>query len=61
MPIDHGTHVSGPVSQSSAEIEYNAACTEGMDLSHLRMSVHELSNKDPDIVPEEATIIILDS
>ena len=25
-PIDHGTHVSGPVSQSSAESYYNAAC-----------------------------------
>ena len=25
--IDHGTHVPGPVSQSSAESEYNAACT----------------------------------
>ena len=29
-PIDHGTHVPGPVAQSSAEIEYNAACTAGM-------------------------------
>ena len=28
--IDHGTHVSGSVSQSSAEIEYNAACTIGI-------------------------------
>ena len=27
VPIDHGTHVSGPVAQSSAESEYNAACT----------------------------------
>ena len=26
-PIDHGTHVLGPVSQSSTESEYNAACT----------------------------------
>ena len=24
-PIDHGTHVPGPVAQSSAESEYNAA------------------------------------
>ena len=30
-PIEHGTHVPGPVSQSSAESEYNAACTAGMD------------------------------
>ena len=29
-PIDHGTHVPGPVAQSSAEREYNAACTVGM-------------------------------
>ena len=28
--IDHGTHVPGPVAQSSAESEYNAACTAGM-------------------------------
>ena len=26
-PIVHGTHVTGPVAQSSAESEYNAACT----------------------------------
>ena len=25
--IDHGTHVPGPVAQSSTESEYNAACT----------------------------------
>ena len=31
-PIDHGTYVPGPVSQSSVEIEYNAACTAGMAL-----------------------------
>ena len=30
-PIDHGTHVPGPVEQSSAESEYNAACTAGLD------------------------------
>ena len=28
--IDHGTHVPGPVAQSSAESEYNAACTARM-------------------------------
>ena len=28
-PIDHVTHVPGPVSQYSAESEYNAACTAG--------------------------------
>ena len=50
-PIDHGTHVPGPVSQSSAKSEYNAACTEGMALAHFRMSIHELLNKYLDIVP----------
>ena len=45
--IDHGTHVPGPVAQSGAEIEYNAACTAGMDLAHFRMLIHEFLNKDP--------------
>ena len=31
-PIDHVTHVPGPVAQSSAESEYNAACIAGMAL-----------------------------
>ena len=31
-----------------------------MDLSHFRKLIHELFNKDPDIVPEEAPLIILD-
>ena len=32
VPIYHFTHFTGPVYQSSAEINYNSACTEGMDL-----------------------------
>ena len=60
-PIDHGTHVPGLFAQSSAESEYNAACTTGMDLAHFRMLIHELQNKDPDIFPEEAPLIVLDS
>ena len=40
-PIDNGTHVPVPVAQSSAESEYNAACTAGMSLAHFRMVVHE--------------------
>ena len=32
-----------------------------MFLAHLRMLIHELLNKDPDIVPEEYPLIILDS
>ena len=59
--IDHGTHVPGPVSQSSAESEYNAAFTAGMALAHLRMLVHELLNEDTDMVPKEDPLIVLDS
>ena len=50
-PIDHVTHVPGPVAQSSSESEYNVEFTVGMDLAHFRMLTHELLNKDPDIVP----------
>ena len=32
-----------------------------MDLSHFRMLIHEFLNKDTDIVPEEAPMIVLDS
>ena len=32
-----------------------------MNLAHYRMSIHELLNKDPDIVPDESPLIILDS
>ena len=54
------THITRPVAQSSAESEYNVAWTAGMSLAHSRMLVHEFLNKDPDIVPEEAPLIILD-
>ena len=37
------------------------ACTAEMSSSHLRMLIHEVLNKDSDIVPEEAPQIILDS
>ena len=60
-PIDHGTHVPGPVAQSNVESEYNAACTTRMVLAHSGMLIHEFLNKDPEIVPEEAPLIILDS
>ena len=59
--IDHVTHVPGPVAQSSVESEYNASCTTGMDLAHFRMLMNELLDKDPDIVPEEDTLLTLDS
>ena len=32
--IGHGTNVPGPVAQSSAESEYNVACTAGMALAN---------------------------
>ena len=59
-PIDHVTYVPVPVAQSSAESEYNAAFTAGMALAHFRMLVHELLNEDPDMVPKEAPLIVLD-
>ena len=60
-PIDHGTYVPGTVAQSGAESEYNAAFTAGMALENFRMLIHEFLNKDPDIVPEEDPLIVLDS
>ena len=51
VPIDHGTHVPVPVSQSSAESEYNVACTTGMALASFRMLIDEFLNKGPDIFP----------
>ena len=38
--IDYGTHIAGTVSQSGAEIEYNAACTAGMALEHFRILIN---------------------
>ena len=60
-PIDHVTHVPGPVSQSSAESDYNTAFTAGMALAYFRMLVQELLNEDPYMVPKEAHFIVLDS
>ena len=60
VPIDNCTHVPGPVSQYSAESEYNAACTTGIDLAHFKMINNELMNKDPDVVTDKAPLIILD-
>ena len=59
--IESDTHVPGPVAQSSAESEYNAACTAGMYLEHLRMLINEFLNKYSDIVPDEAPLIVFDS
>ena len=60
-PIDHGTHVPGPVSQSSAESEYNASCTAGTALENFRILFNEFINEDPDMVPEEDPLVVLDS
>ena len=59
--IDHGTHVLGTVFQSSAESEDNAALNAGMALSNFKMLINGFLNKDLDIVPEVAALIILDS
>ena len=58
-PINHCTHVPDPVSQSSYESEYNAACTAWMDLSHFRILKNELIKKYPFVVPEQTPITIL--
>ena len=60
-PIDHFTHVPGPVSQWSSESDYNEACTAIMDLSYFRMLNNEMLKKDPHVVTEPAPFIILDS
>ena len=59
-PIDYCTHVPGPAAQSSAENEYNAACTTGICLAHFTMLNNDFLNKDPDVVPEQAPFILLD-
>ena len=59
-PIDHFTHVPGPVSKYNAKSEYNVAYTPGVDLAYFRMLNNEFLNKDPYVVPEHAPIVILD-
>ena len=39
--------------------EYNAACTAGMFLAHFRIIFFEFLNKEPEIVTEEALLIVL--
>ena len=43
------------------ESEYTATCNAGIYLSHFRILIHELLNKDPDIVSEESPLTIFDS
>ena len=59
IPFDNCTHFTGPIDDYSDESEYNTAYTSGMDLAHFRMTNNEFSNKDPDVVPEQAPFIIL--
>ena len=49
--IDHCTHVPYPVSQNSAEREYNSEYTLGMALENVRMLNNEFLNKGPYVVP----------
>ena len=39
--IEHGTHVPGPVAQSSAESEYNAECTAATALAYFKVLINE--------------------
>ena len=56
--IDHCTHVPGPVAQCSDESYYNSACAAGMDLTRFSILKNEFLNKDPDMVPKQAHLII---
>ena len=60
VSIDHYTYVPGTVAQSSAEIQYNSAWTAVMDLLHIRILNNKLLSTDTYVVPEQATLIILD-
>ena len=59
-PMDHETHVRVPVAQSSAESQYSVSFTVGMALANFRLLIHKLLLQYPNIVQEEAPIIILD-
>ena len=59
VPIYHLSHNPGTVAQSNSENSCNAECTAGMTLEHSRMLIHELLNKNTDIVTEAAPLIIL--
>ena len=61
VPIDHFTHVPVPFAYYSAESEYNASFTAGIDLAHFRMLNNELLKKYTYVVPEQAPLILWDS
>ena len=58
--IDNCIHVTDPVYQSSAESDYSSVWTSVMHLPHFRMLNNEFLNKDPYMVPEQESLIILD-
>ena len=60
-PVNHATHVPRPVAQSSAESEYNAACTAGMALAHFRMLKSEFEGKNPDKITSDPPLIVMNS
>ena len=49
--IDNWKKVLGPVSQSSAESDYNAGCIAGMSLTQFITINNEIFNKYIDAVP----------
>ena len=49
-PIDSCTNFPGPVSQLSAESEYNVECTAVMSPAQFRIINNELMKKDPYVV-----------
>ena len=57
-PIFHGTHVPGPFDQSSTQSNYNTSCIAGTDLAQFSMLIYKLLNKDLDIFPAEAPLIV---
>jgi len=56
--IDHSTHVPSIVALSSAEAEYNSACTACMSTDHHRMLLNELDRVNPDDNPSPIAILL---
>ena len=57
-PIDHCTHVPGPVYQYGAESKYNEECTTVMALEHLIILNNKFMKKDTYVFPEQAPLFI---
>ena len=60
VPIYHCTHIPVIVAQYNAESDYNAAFATGMALEKSRKINNDFLNKEPDVVPEQEHLIILD-